>query len=70
MGSRIKCADVDVDNWPSQLEAKLKEAGGGKKGDDILLTSVIDSGGGDIMGKVGRTLRKGGKVVVYGMCVL
>ncbi|KAJ3479500.1 hypothetical protein NLI96_g9022 [Meripilus lineatus] len=56
-----------ADNWPSQLEAKLKEAGGGKKGDDILLTSVIDSGGGDIMGKVGRTLRKGGKVVVYGM---
>lgn len=43
-----------------------KESG---RPEDILLNSVIDSGGGDIMSKVGRVLRRGGKVVVYGMCV-
>lgn len=37
------------------------------KGSESLLDSVIDSAGGDIMSKVSKVLRPGGKVVIYGM---
>lgn len=32
-----------------------------------LLSVVIDSGGGDILSKVGKVLGHGGKLVCYGM---
>lgn len=52
-------------DWPAQLQ-KLLEKNHGK---GALLSSVIDSGGGDIMGQAGKILKGGGKVVVYGMLV-
>ncbi|TFK20539.1 NAD(P)-binding protein [Coprinopsis marcescibilis] len=49
-------------NWPAEIHAQLqKERKGG------VLDSVIDSGGGDILGKVSKILKPGGKVVCYGM---
>lgn len=50
-------------DWPAQL-GKLLVKNSGK---GALLSAVIDSGGGDIMGQVGKILKPGGKVVVYGM---
>jgi NADPH:quinone reductase-like Zn-dependent oxidoreductase len=50
-------------DWPNQLLNLLEKNHGGGS----VLSSVIDSGGGDIMGQVGRLLKGGGKVVVYGM---
>lgn len=50
-------------DWPTALEALLTKEGG--KGN--LLGAVIDSGGGEIMAQVGKILKHGGKVVVYGM---
>ena len=52
-------------DWPAQLSKLLVRDGG--KG--AFLSAVIDSAGGDIMGQVGKILKQGGKVVVYGMCV-
>ncbi|KAI0819102.1 NAD(P)-binding protein [Irpex lacteus] len=50
-------------DWPSELQ-KLLERDLGK---GAQLSAVIDSGGGDIIGQVGKVLKGGGKVVVYGM---
>ena len=50
-------------DWPTQLGKILVHHGG--KG--AQLDVVIDSGGGDLMGQVGKLLKAGGKVVVYGM---
>ncbi len=50
-------------DWPSELQ-KLLERDLGK---GAQLSTVIDSGGGDIVGQVGKVLKGGGKVVVYGM---
>ncbi|KAI0689421.1 NAD(P)-binding protein [Cytidiella melzeri] len=50
-------------DWTVQLQ-KLLEKDHGK---NALLTSVIDSGGGEIMAQVSKALKGGGKVVVYGM---
>lgn len=50
-------------DWPSSLESLLVKDGGKK----ALLSAVIDSAGGEIMSQVGRILKPGGKVVVYGM---
>ena len=50
-------------DWPVQLGKQLVQ-GGGKA---AQLDAVIDSGGGDLMGQVGKMLKAGGKVVVYGM---
>ncbi|KAL4244887.1 Zinc-type Alcohol Dehydrogenase-like protein [Abortiporus biennis] len=52
-------------NWPVQLEALLRKHHG--KGDGALLSAVIDSGGGDIVESVGKVLKRGGRVVIYGM---
>jgi NADPH:quinone reductase-like Zn-dependent oxidoreductase len=49
--------------WPAQLSKMLVQDGG----KDSQLSAVIDSAGGDIMGQVGKLLKSGGKVVVYGM---
>nr|VWP00207.1 Uncharacterized protein [Ganoderma boninense] len=49
------------EDWPNQLGALLKKGGKG------LLNTVIDAGGGDIMGKVSPILQPGGRVVVFGM---
>ncbi|KAJ7580726.1 hypothetical protein C8J56DRAFT_867089 [Mycena floridula] len=46
------------DDWPAELGKILA----GKQ-----LDSVIDAGGGDIMGQTRRILRTGGRVVCYGM---
>ncbi|KAF9225905.1 NAD(P)-binding protein [Gyrodon lividus] len=51
------------ENWPNQLVKILEQRGGAS----MLIDAVIDSGGGDIMGKVNRVLKPGGKVIVYGM---
>ncbi len=52
-------------DWPATLEKLLvKEAGQGAR-----VSVVIDSGGGDIMAQVGKVLKSGGKVVIYGMYV-
>jgi NADPH:quinone reductase-like Zn-dependent oxidoreductase len=47
-------------DWEKKLERMLEGE---------LLDVVIDSGGGDIMGKVSKVVKPGGRVVVYGMCV-
>ena len=46
------------EDWPEALEKLL----GG-----TLLDSVIDSAGGPISQQVGRVLRSGGRIVLYGM---
>ncbi|THH29845.1 hypothetical protein EUX98_g4356 [Antrodiella citrinella] len=51
--------------WPAKLAAMLKT--NAKGSEDALLSAVIDSGGGDILGQVSKILKSGGKVVVYGM---
>jgi NADPH:quinone reductase-like Zn-dependent oxidoreductase len=56
----VKC----VEEWPSQLEQILQKDGAG------LLTSVIDSAGGEIMQQVTKILKDGGRLVCYGMYVL
>lgn len=52
-------------DWPARLAKLLQEHGRGE------LDSVIDGGGGDILGMLGKPglLKFGGKVVCYGMCV-
>ena len=50
-----------AEDWPDQLGALLKKEGKG------LLNTVIDAGGGDIMGKTSPILTPGGRVVVFGM---
>ncbi|KAI1788391.1 NAD(P)-binding protein [Ganoderma leucocontextum] len=47
--------------WPDLLGALLKKDGKG------LLNTVIDAGGGDILGKTSPILKTGGRVVVFGM---
>lgn len=49
--------------WLTQLRTLLSERGGM----NAQLDAVIDSGGGDLMGLIGKILKHGGKVVVYGM---
>ncbi|KAF8438174.1 NAD-P-binding protein [Boletus edulis BED1] len=49
-------------DWSSQLAKLLAEGGR-----SVLFDAVIDSGGGDIMGQVNKVLKRGGKVIVYGM---
>ena len=56
---------VVAEDWPDQLAELLA-----KRGKSVSLDAVIDSGGGDIMGRVNKFLKPGGKVVVYGMYVL
>ncbi|KAI0080526.1 NAD-P-binding protein [Panus rudis PR-1116 ss-1] len=50
-------------DWPSQLESLLKR----HNPKNSLLSSVIDSGGGDIMSSLFKVLAGGARVVVYGM---
>jgi NADPH:quinone reductase-like Zn-dependent oxidoreductase len=50
-----------LDDWPAQLQALLA------KTDRPDLDSVIDGGGSDILTKVSRFLKPGGKVVCFGM---
>jgi NADPH:quinone reductase-like Zn-dependent oxidoreductase len=45
-------------DWPATLKNVLRES---------LLDSVIDSAGGPIAQQVGRVLRPGGRIVLYGM---
>ena len=52
-----------IKDWPAQLQKLLEQ----DLGKGAQLSAVIDSGGGDIIGQVGKVLRGGGKVVVYGM---
>ena len=52
-------------DWPVQLGKLLVQHSG--KG--TQLDAVIDSGGGDLMSQIGKVLKAGGKVVVYGMYV-
>ncbi|KAF5344395.1 hypothetical protein D9756_011350 [Leucocoprinus leucothites] len=47
--------------WPAQLASLLK------KSIRSQLDVVVDSGGGDVLGKVSRVLKPGGRVVCYGM---
>lgn len=49
------------DGWPSKIAALVKENG------RSALDAVIDSGGDDIMGQIGKYVKDGGKVVCYGM---
>jgi len=56
-------ANYKSQNWPSQLAALLAKNGN----KPAKIDAVIDSGGGDIMTRVGSILKQGGKVVVYGM---
>ncbi|EKM55116.1 uncharacterized protein PHACADRAFT_195141 [Phanerochaete carnosa HHB-10118-sp] len=50
-------------DWPARLGKLLVQ----HTGKNAQLSAVIDSAGGDIMGQVGKILKAGGKVVVYGM---
>jgi len=54
------------EDWPIQLERLLK-TNSNDQSTTALLSAVIDSGGGDIMGRTGKILKNGGRVVVYGM---
>ncbi|KAH9950219.1 NAD(P)-binding protein [Amylocystis lapponica] len=54
-----------AEDWPAQLGRMLKANGG--ETSSALISAVIDSGGGDIMGRVTKILKNGGRVVVYGM---
>lgn len=47
-------------DWPAALKNVLGES---------LLDSVLDSAGGPIAQQVGRVLRPGGRIVLYGMTV-
>jgi NADPH:quinone reductase-like Zn-dependent oxidoreductase len=47
-----------IGDWPTGLKNVLGES---------LLDSVIDSAGGPIAQQVGRVLRPGGRIVLYGM---
>ena len=47
-------------DWPAALKDLLGES---------LLDSVLDSAGGPIAQQVGRVLRPGGRIVLYGMTV-
>lgn len=59
---------VPTETWPTKLGALLKEHSKGSRNlDDALLSAVIDSGGGDIMGQTSKFLKGGGRVVIYGM---
>ncbi|KAG8739081.1 hypothetical protein FRC10_006158 [Ceratobasidium sp. 414] len=49
------------ESWPKDLAALMKEHGASG------LDAIIDSAGGDILGKTGRILNNGAKVVCYGM---
>lgn len=53
-------------DWAVQLEKVLKKDNPRMP----FLSAVIDSAGGDLMSKVNKVLKPGGRVVVYGMCVL
>lgn len=56
-------ANYKDDDWPAQLSQALENV----RGKGAVFDSVIDSGGGDIMSQVSRCLKRGGKVVCYGM---
>lgn len=47
-----------LEDWPKALERLLGESS---------LDSVIDSAGGTIAQQVGRVLRQGGRIVMFGM---
>ncbi|KAG8683762.1 hypothetical protein FRC08_014095, partial [Ceratobasidium sp. 394] len=49
------------ESWPRDLAALMKEHGASG------LDAIIDSAGGDLLGKTGRILNHGAKVVCYGM---
>lgn len=49
-------------DWPTALEGLLAKAG-----KDTRLSAVIDSGGSELMAQLGKVLKHGGRVVVYGM---
>ncbi|KAF9532823.1 hypothetical protein CPB83DRAFT_867255 [Crepidotus variabilis] len=51
------------DDWPKKLEILLHE----HDNKNSKLDAVIDSAGGDLMNQLRRTLKRGGKVVCYGM---
>ena len=53
-----------TENWPKALAEQLR------KHSAKHLDSVIDSGGGNIMGEVGSILKAGGLVVCYGMLII
>ena len=48
--------------WPSHIRELLA-----KDKKNNMLDAVVDSAGGDIMNKVGKFLKQGGRVVCYGM---
>jgi hypothetical protein len=50
-----------AEDWPQHLGKLLGES------HKPYLDSVIDSGGGDILGQTGALLKYGGKVICYGM---
>jgi NADPH:quinone reductase-like Zn-dependent oxidoreductase len=52
-----------VENWPSHIGTMLARNGSS----DGVLDVVIDSGGGDIMTQTSKILKRGGRVVCYGM---
>ncbi|KAJ6607588.1 hypothetical protein B0H10DRAFT_1817694 [Mycena sp. CBHHK59/15] len=51
------------DKWAAQIVALIKKTSPGHP----TLDSIIDSGGGDIMGQTSQYMKFGGKVVCYGM---
>ncbi|KAH6903096.1 hypothetical protein BKA70DRAFT_1303236 [Coprinopsis sp. MPI-PUGE-AT-0042] len=60
LGAKGGASYKDQD-WPAQIKALMEKEKG------ALLDSVIDSSGGEILSKVGKILRHGGKLVCYGM---
>ncbi|KAH7924734.1 NAD(P)-binding protein [Leucogyrophana mollusca] len=52
-------------DWPSQLADILEKEGDGAG--QTKIDAVVDSGGGDIMSRVNKVLKAGGRVVCYGM---
>ncbi|KAF8626744.1 hypothetical protein AX15_004714 [Amanita polypyramis BW_CC] len=62
-------ANYKDDDWSSQI-ASLLARDAKESGASGVLDVVIDSSGGDIMTKVGKSLKQGGSIVCYGMTVV
>jgi NADPH:quinone reductase-like Zn-dependent oxidoreductase len=65
--TRAEPVILDAGDWPLQIEKALHNSADGKEA--VQLDAVIDSGGGNILGDLGRLLKPGGRLVCYGMYV-
>ena len=61
---------IGLAKWQNKLHDLMKQEAAKapvKTDGPVLLSAVIDSAGGDLVSRVNRILRSGGRIVVYGM---